>query len=379
MLLSRRSALNRLVAAGTAGIFWQANRLMAAQPVTESWHNYLDQASLLLGRRFSLDMHMHPALFPVKDIPRSSNPRPYRGDNVFASRIEGMREGQMWTGFFSPVVDAPVLGMTPRGPGMIRPFERGEAWNEFKRQIAVLDELLRRNGVVKAETVADVEVARAAGNVAAIYGCEGGDHIEDKPERVEEIFAAGVRSLQIYHVAPNSLIKTDGNTDNGLSDIGRETLQEMNRIGLLADLAHASFETTAAAAEISTQPILSTHSVVRSADGTARSFGMTAEHAKLIAGTGGVIGTFGGVRGGMAGFVEHVLRLIDTVGIEHVGIGTDMDGTGNLPAAFDRYPQLPEVAARLLASGLHENEVAKVIGGNVARVLEEVRDAKTKI
>ena len=374
MSLSRRSALRRLIAASAAGLLWQPQQLFAAQPATENWHDYLDRASLLLARRFSLDMHMHPALFPVKDIPRSSNPRPYRGDDVFASRIAGMREGQMWTGFFSPVVDAPVLGMTPKGPGMLRPFERGEAWNEFKRQIAVLDDLLRRNGVVKANTVADVEAAHAAGKIAAIYGCEGGDHIEDKLERVEEIFATGVRSLQIVHVAANSLIVTDGSRDDGLSDIGRETLKEMNRIGLLADLAHASFQTTAESAEISNQPILSTHSLVRAADG----FGMTAEHAKTVAATGGVIGTFGGVRGGMAGFVEQVLRLIDTVGIDHVGIGTDMDGTGNLPAAFDRYPLLPEAAARLLAGGLHEDEVAKVIGGNVARVLEDVRDAATK-
>jgi len=373
MSLSRRSALSRIIAVGAAGFLWQPIGLIAAQPATENWHNNLEQASDLLGRRFSLDMHMHPALFPVKDIPRSSNPRPYRGDEVFAARIAGMREGQMWSGFFSPVVDAPVLGMTPHGPGMMRPFERGEAWSEFKRQIAVLDNLLRRNGVVKATTVAEVEAAHAAGKVAAMVGCEGGDHIEDKPERVEEILATGVRSLQLYHVAPNSLVKTDGTRDSGLSDIGRATLQEMNRTGLLLDLAHASFETTADAAEITTQPMLSTHSIVRAADGSARGLGMTAEHAKTIAGTGGVIGTFGGVRDGMDGFVEHTLRLIETVGIDHVGIGTDMDGTGNLPVAFDRYPLLPEATARLLGSGLDEDEVAKVIGGNVARVLEEVR------
>ena len=373
MSLSRRSALRRLIAAGAASFFCGPDRLLAAPPAAERWHDYLEQASVLLGRHFSLDMHMHPALFPVKDIPRSSNPRPYRGDDVFAARIEGMREGQMWSGFFSPVVDAPVLGMTPHGPGMMRPFERGEAWSEFNRQIAVLDGLLRRNDVVKATTVADVEAAHAAGKIAAMVGCEGGDHIEDKPERVEEILATGVRCLQLYHVAPNSLVKTDGSRDNGLSDIGRVTLQEMNRLGLLADLAHASFETTVDATAITTQPILSTHSLVRAADGSARGFGMTVEHAKMIAGTGGVIGTFGGVSDGMGGFAEHTLRLIETVGIDHVGIGTDMDGTGNRPVAFDRYPLLPEATARLLGSGLDEDEVAKVIGGNVARVLEEVR------
>ncbi len=373
MSLSRRSALRRLIAAGAASFFCGPDRLLAAPLAAERWHDYLEQARVLLGRHFSLDMHMHPALFPVKDIPRSSNPRPYRGDDVFAARIEGMREGQMWSGFFSPVVDAPVLGMTPHGPGMLRPFEPGEAWSEFNRQIVVLDSLLRRNDVVKATTVADVEAAHAAGKIAAMVGCEGGDHIEDKPERVEEILATGVRCLQLYHVAPNSLVKSDGSRDHGLSDIGRVTLQEMNRLGLLADLAHASFETTADAAEITTQPILSTHSLVRAADSSARGFGMTAEHAKLIAGTGRVIGTFGGVSDGMGGFAEHTLRLIETVGIDHVGIGTDMDGTGNRPVAFDRYPLLPEATARLLGSGLDEDEVAKVIGGNVARVLEEVR------
>ena len=368
MSLSRRSVLKCIAAAGTSTLCCPHRQLMAS----ENWHKYLDQAIVLLDRSFSLDMHMHPALFPVKDIPRSSNPRSYRGDDVFATRIQGMREGQMWTGFFSPVVDAPILGMTPNGPGMVRPFERGEAWLEFKRQIAVLDNLLRRNNVVKATTVADVKAAHAAGKVAAMYGCEGGDHIEDQPERVEEIVRAGVRSLQIYHVAPNSLVNTDGRRDNGLSDIGRETLQQMNRSGLLADLAHASLRTTADAAEISNQPILSTHSLVRAVDDPARGFGMTVEHAKIIAATGGVIGTFGGVRGGMSGFVEHTLRLIETVGIDHVGIGTDMDGTGNMPAAFDRYSQLPEATARLLSSGLDEDEIAKVVGGNIGRVLEKI-------
>ncbi|TDJ32585.1 MAG: hypothetical protein E2O53_11880, partial [Gammaproteobacteria bacterium] len=118
---------------------------------------------------------------------------------------------------------------------------------------------------------------------------------------------------------------------------------------------------------------LSTHSLVRAADGSAHGFGMTVEHARIIAATGGVIGTFGGVGGGMAGFIEHTLRLIDTVGIDHVGIGTDMDGTGNMPAAFDRYPLLPEATARLLASGLDEDEVARVIGGNIARVLDDAQ------
>ena len=452
-------------------VSWRSSLLYAAEESSEQWLERLSRAAILLGRNLSLDMHMHPALFPVKDIPHSSNPRPYRGDDAFSSRVQGMRQGQMWTGFFSPVVDAPVLGMTPHGPGMVRSFGRGEAWLEFKRQIALLDDLVGRNDVVKARTIADVEAAHAAGRVAAIYGCEGGDHIEDKPERVEEIYAlasiyrgffspvvdapvlgmtphgpgmvrsfgrgeawlefkrqiallddlvgrndvvkartiadveaahaagrvaaiygceggdhiedkperveeiyaAGVRSLQIYHVALNSLVESDGTRDIGLSAVGRETLQEMNRVGMLADLAHASFETTAAAAEISMQPILSTHSLIRASDDSVRGIGMSTDHARVIAETGGVIGAFGGFSGGLAGFVENVVLLIDTVGIDHVGIGTDMDGTGNVPAAFDRYTLLPEIAARLLARGLEEEELVKIIGGNVARVLEQVR------
>ncbi len=354
-------------------VSWRSSLLYAAEESSEQWLDRLSRAAILLGRNLSLDMHMHPALFPVKDIPHSSNPRPYRGDDAFSSRVQGMRQGQMWSGFFSPVVDAPVLGMTPHGPGMVRSFGRGEAWLEFKRQIALLDELVGRNDVVKARTIADVEAAHAAGRVAAIYGCEGGDHIEDKPERVEEIYAAGVRSLQIYHVALNSLVESEGTRDIGLSAVGRETLQEMNRVGMLADLAHASFETTAAAAEISMQPILSTHSLIRASDDSVRGIGMSTDHARVIAETGGVIGAFGGFSGGLAGFVENVVLLIDTVGIDHVGIGTDMDGTGNVPAAFDRYTLLPEIAARLLARGLEEEELVKIIGGNVARVLEQVR------
>ena len=247
MPFSRRIAMGGFAAVSVTAFCGRAGAVRAAESEAQDWSARLDDATSLLDSTFSLDMHMHPALFPVKDIPRSSNPRRYRGDEMFARRIEGMRTGRLWTGFFSPVVDAPVLGMTSSGPGMTRRFEPGEAWREFERQLAVLDELLERNDVVKATSVGQVREAHAAGKVAAMIGCEGGDHVEDDPGRVETLHDKGVRSLQLFHYAPNSLVRFDDGRDAGLTEVGRETITEMNRVGLLADLAHASFETAAEA------------------------------------------------------------------------------------------------------------------------------------
>ena len=332
-----------------------------------------DAALKLLQNNLSFDLHTHPALFPVKDPVRSSNPRPYRGDAAFSERIEQMRQGGLWGGFFTLVTDAPILGMTPRGPGMVRPFVAGEGWAEYKRQKAVLDALVARNAVRKAHSVSEIEEAHRRGEAAAVYACEGGDHLEGNPARLEEVFADGVRHIQLVHVAPNRLGDVAGRAPvhNGLSKIGEEVVRQMNRLGMALDLAHASYQTARHAARITPSPLLHTHALLRHPDGRRVPAGISLDHAKLIADTGGVIGAFGGGGPGLAGYVEHILRLVEAIGIDHVGLGSDMDGTGGR-SVFDDYTQLPEITAGLLSRGLSEDEVSRIIGGNLARVLREV-------
>jgi membrane dipeptidase len=95
-------------------------------------------------------------------------------------------------------------------------------------------------------------------------------------------------------------------------------------------------------------------------------------HAKAVAATGGVIGMWpsGFGNDNFQDFVDNTMRLIDLVGVEHVGLGTDMDS--NYKPVFDSYKQLPDWTAGLLQKGLSESDVSKVIGGNAMRVISLV-------
>jgi membrane dipeptidase len=106
---------------------------------------------------------------------------------------------------------------------------------------------------------------------------------------------------------------------------------------------------------------------------------VTAEHARMVAGTRGVIGIFpvnsGGYHG-LPGYVDHIERMIEAVGIDHVGIGTDMDGIS--PSSFVAivdYGDWSSVTSTLLARGYAREDVAKVAGGNFLRVYREVATA----
>jgi membrane dipeptidase len=102
------------------------------------------------------------------------------------------------------------------------------------------------------------------------------------------------------------------------------------------------------------------------------------EHARLVSGTGGVIGAmpiiFGRRSDDIPGYVHFVSRLVDAVGIDHVGIGTDMDGIGP-SAIFTSYARWPNLAAALIDHGYRPNEAAKVLGGNAQRVFQKVAES----
>ncbi|TKS62048.1 MAG: peptidase M19 [Nitrospira sp.] len=122
-----------------------------------------------------------------------------------------------------------------------------------------------------------------------------------------------------------------------------------------------------------TQPIILSHSNIVDSSGWARF--ISPEHARLVAGTGGVIGAmpiiFGRRSEDITGYVHHVSRLVDAAGIDHVGIGTDMDGIGP-SAIFTSYARWPSLAAALVDHGYRPEEAAKILGGNAQRVFQRV-------
>jgi membrane dipeptidase len=223
-----------------------------------------------------------------------------------------------------------------------------------------------------ATTLQDLDAANRS-RVAAFLSCEGGDCIEHKPERLETMFADGVRSIQLVHYAQNQIgdLQSSSPKFNGLSAVGKEIVIGMDRLGMVIDVAHATAKTVQDVLHISDLPIILSHSQLKRGKNQHPRL-ITKDHARLVADSGGVIGMWPSGFGNATfdEFVDNTLRLIDVVGVEHVGLGTDMDG--NYKPVFDSYLQLPDWVEALFAKGLTEHEVNLVVGGNVHNLLQKV-------
>lgn len=182
-----------------------------------------------------------------------------------------------------------------------------------------------------------------------------------------------MRSIQLVHYRVNELgdIQTEPARHGGLTAFGRDVLREMNRLGMIVDVAHLTHEGVRAAVATARKPMILSHTVLDVPFARA----VSREHARLVAERGGVVGIFPVNVGfhGFSGYLDHIARMIEAVGVDHVGVGTDMDGIS--PASFvsfDDYAEWPSIGAALLARGRSREDVAKVLGGNFLRVFAEV-------
>ena len=166
-------------------------------------------------------------------------------------------------------------------------------------------------------------------------------------------------------------IQTEPEQHGGLTEIGREVVTEMNRLGMVVDLAHATMQTTADAAEQSSQPIMVSHSHLAT-PGADHPRLLSVEHAQLVADTGGVVGAWpsGVVCASLDDYATEICRLIDTIGIDHVAVGTDLDA--NFMPVLTEYTQFQELAMLLRGRGMTPNEIDAILGGNFLRMWRAV-------
>jgi membrane dipeptidase len=362
---SRRAFLatvGRLGAATAVGL--HGGSLLARQGEDAETHA---AALRVLDEHFAIDLHAHPGLFASHGLPGAL------GEEALGETVVGMVEGRLSAAFFATVSDLLILERQPQGIAVARSFRPDEAWRDYERQVAALDSLLAPLPVQRATAIRDLDGLGDRGQVAAFLACEGGDCLEGRVDRLAHLYADGVRLLQLVHYAPNELgdLQTQEPRHGGLSGFGREVVREMNRLGMIVDVAHASFDTVAQVVETSSQPVVLSHSQLRHGDRTHPRL-LTTEHARLVADAGGLIGMWpsGFGNDSLADFVENTLRLVELVGVEHVGLGTDMDG--NYRPVFHDYRQLPTYVAGLLDEGLSEPEAAALVGGNALRLLQRI-------
>ena len=337
---------------------------------------FRERGTALVGANPVVDVHSHPGRFFLAGAnPDSLIVRMMR-DGFEAERIADMREARVSASLFSIVADLPLLGLEDGGLRAVREFEPGEAYADFSRQLDRLRSIVDEGLISVALSPGEIRAAHAAGNPVALLASEGADFIEEDMARVAEAHAAGLRSITLVHYHTNALgdIQTGEPVHSGLTQFGLDVVKEMNRLGMIVDVAHASHSTCVDAVAASSAPVMLSHSNLDSGAITSPRF-ITNEHARLIADAGGVIGAWPAGIGSetLADFVEQVLALIRVAGVEHVAIGSDMDG--NYKPVLTEYADFPVLAAALLSRGLREQDVARVLGGNFLRLFDEVTAA----
>ena len=314
----------------------------------------------------SVDMHTHSAGAGFARAPRYD-------------LADHMRRGRMSAVCLCHSADGPVIRRPPGGRlRQYRDPAPGELYEFTRQRLAFMDSLLTPDGMTRVLTPADLEGAKAAGRPALIGTIEGCHFMDGRLERVGEVYRRGIRQLQIVHYMPSELgdQQTEDAKWGGLSPLGADVIRECNRLGIVVDVAHGTFKLVEQAAKVSAVPFVLSHTSLTTAQLQPYTRLISAEHARLMAQVGGVIGVwpaayqFVDARDWVAG----IARLVDVAGVDHVGLGTDMEGGVN--EVWDDYADLPAVVDLFLRRGFSPEETTKLIGGNYVRVFRQAAAAR---
>ena len=205
-----------------------------------------------------------------------------------------------------------------------------------------------------ATSAADLDRAARDGRTVVLLGCEGGDFLEGDLRRLEQARTAGLTVLTLVHYRVNEIgdVQTEAPVHGGLSRFGRDVVAECNRLGIVVDCAHATFDTTMAVLEASSQPVIISHGQLGTRPAPPHPRLMTTEHAAAVAAAGGLIGAWpcGFTSLSLDDFGTEILRLAEATGPDHVALGTDLDG--NYRPVLTSYDQLDDLASLLRDRGL---------------------------
>lgn len=328
-----------------------------------------------------------------------------------------MREGGLSAQFFSVWV-APDL----YGSGGASAIRRAD---EQIRAVRALAEKHPETWEL-ATTAADIRRISQAGKLAALMGLEGAYAIDERIENVERYYKMGVRYMSVTWSVSLPWAGSSGDEmgrKRGLNDFGRQVIREMNRLGMMVDVSHVSDPTFWDIIKTSTKPVIATHSNARGLANVARN--LDDEMLKALAKTGGVAcvlfypeflepgwsekkkrvdaeiaplvqrasdetrGSVGQKKlardrvrveeyakrlppVSVSRVVDHIDYIVKLIGIDHVGVGSDFDGVQAVPTDLTNVAELPNLTAELLRRGYSEEDISKILGGNMLRVMEEV-------
>lgn len=263
---------------------------------------------------------------------------------------------------------------------------RPKIYSKLKSSLKLISYAYRQLSAIKTadivENVKDIKNNKKSRKVSIVFSIEGGEALEGDLDILHIFYKLGVRCIGLTHTERNDIADSvnKNRIGGGLTTFGVELIQEMNNIGVVIDLAHISETGFYDVLAISKDPVIVSHANVYSLCKNDRN--LTDKQIKYLAKNGGVLGiTFcpfflkENSRATLDDVLNHIDYVIDLVGINHVGIGSDYDGLpqGVIPAKkLEQSSKFTNLTKGLISRGYSDDQILKIIGGNFLRVFEQV-------
>jgi membrane dipeptidase len=354
----------------------EARELHKTLPVCDG-HNDLPWATRCMEPAGPCGLNDLPLDVNNKDLKFSTN------HGVLHTDIPRLKQGGIGWQFWSVYVPATVQG--------------GDAVQQTLEQIDYVHRLCEKypETFEFAYNADDVQRIYDSGKIASMCGMEGGHQIGNSLASLRMMHRLGCRYMTLTHnggpLWADSAVSTDGvflkdAPNNGLSTYGQEVVKEMNRIGMLVDLSHVHHVTMKAAIECSKVPVIFSHSSSRALCAHPRD--VPDNVVSMLPANGGVImvtfvasfiaGQFW-VKDGKVGatvieVADHIDHLKSICGVDHIGIGGDYDGCTDLARGLEDVSCYPLLTAELLSRGYSHDDLKKILGKNLIRVLKVAED-----
>lgn len=326
------------------------------------------QAKELHQRIVTLDSHTDtPMIFPGH-----FNIGEKQGGKV---NLPFMEEGRIDAAF--------MVAYIPQGERDEASLAKATAYAEERLKEVIRQEQLNPTRMGIARTPDDLLRLKQAGKKAIFLGIENGYALGKDVNNVRKFCDMGVSYITLCHNGDNDLCDSARGKGEwkGLSPLGKQMVAEMNRLGVMVDISHAAESTFYDVLACSRYPIIASHSSARALCNHPRN--LTDDQLKAIAGQGGVVQLclYKGFineeaeKASVSDAIRHINHMVDLIGVEHVGIGSDFDGDGEL-IGCRASNELINITMHLLKEGYSETDISRIWGGNFLRVMRQVQSAR---
>ncbi len=292
-----------------------------------------------------------------------------RGTTAFHTDIERLREGRVGGQFWSVYIPFDATG-------------EGAAKVQLEQIDIALQVIEKYPDVFElASDASDVQRIFGAGKIASMLGMEGGHAIENSLGALRAFYTMGVRYMTLTHNGTLDWADAANGEQlhGGLTPFGQEVVREMNRMGMLVDLSHTAPTTMNDALDVSVAPVIWSHASARGVRDHPRN--VPDQVLRRLSANGGVVmvtfvPSFVSDRNEatIADVADHIDHVAALAGVDHVGIGSDFDGITSTPVGLEDVSKFPALFVELSRRGWTEEDLAKLAGENLLRVM---RDAET--